>query len=77
MKKGMANKAIGRNPYKVEMDRSGCSKCGAGKLWMVVGPDGFSQSVLYGDRDEADHQAWILSKAYNLGLAAETVGAKK
>ena len=54
-------------PYFVELDTLGCSKCGAGKMWRVVGPDGVSYSVTYADEEDADSLCDMLNDAYSAG----------
>lgn len=65
------------DPYFIEVDSNGCSHCGAGRTWCVVGPDGMASSTSYEDEDEASKLAERLNEAYwhGVGAAAERCGA--
>jgi hypothetical protein len=59
-----------KKPYFVELCKKGCSTCGQGGLWAVVTPEDMHLSVSYSDKDESDHLARELNKAYKLGWSA-------
>lgn len=54
-------------PYRVEHDNPGCSDCGHGATWWVIGPDEVASSTSYGDELEADSLKRALDAAYELG----------
>jgi hypothetical protein len=56
-------------PYFVEVDENGCPKCGSGRLWVVVDPDGVRGSTSYGLEEDADDLAEDLNIAFGKGLA--------
>jgi len=50
--------------YFIEVERNGCERCGHGKTWVVVGPDGVAGSVSYEDSSEAQDMADALNEAF-------------
>ncbi len=56
-----------RCAYHIEVDDPGCEKCGHGKTYIVVGPDGVGGSTSHFDIEDAEHEAEILNVAYGLG----------
>lgn len=54
--------------YTVEVDDGGCEKCGAGKTWVVVGPDGDAEGVSYDDYDDARYLASAMNAAFENGF---------
>jgi hypothetical protein len=56
--------------YRTEEDNPGCSDCGQGMTWHVVGPDKVASSTSYEDEEDADHLTRELNRAYELGQAA-------
>lgn len=58
------------NAYFVEVDDNGCPKCGAGRTYRVIGPDGMGSSTSYADVDDAEHEADILNEAFERGESA-------
>lgn len=54
-------------PYFVEVDNNGCSKCGAGRTWVVVNPDGYAGGTSYGLEEDAQDLAEDLNIAFNRG----------
>jgi hypothetical protein len=56
-----------KGPYRVEQDNPGCSDCGHGATWWVVGPDDTASSTSYGDESEADSLKRALDSAFELG----------
>jgi hypothetical protein len=59
------------DPYFIEVDTNGCSKCGHDRSWMVVGPDGFGDSQSFYDVEDAAHLAEILNQVYSLGASSK------
>lgn len=59
-----------RSKYRVECDRGGCGRCGAGAMWTIIRPDdvGFSQS--WSDKEFVDELADMLNEAYEAGARA-------
>lgn len=55
--------------YTVEIDSTapGCTQCGAGRMWWIVGPDGVAGSTSYGDEGVAADLAEQLNEAFNQG----------
>lgn len=58
---------VEENPYFVEVDDNGCSKCGAGRNWVVVDPEGIRGSTSYGLEEDAQDLAEDLNRAFNAG----------
>lgn len=54
-------------PYFVEVDNNGCEKCGAGKTWTVVGPDGVAQGQSFENVEDAEALADALNGAFFAG----------
>lgn len=61
-------------PYTVGLDQDGCEKCGHGKLWAVVDPDGIALGTSYGEKDDAEDMADNMNLAFILGQAKERTG---
>lgn len=57
------------NPYFIEVDTNGCSTCGHGRTWIVIGPDGYGGSASYEDEDDATSLADALNEAYWSGYS--------
>ena len=53
--------------YMVVTDVAACERCGAGHTWTVCGPDGVNGSTTYSDEADAEHEADILNRAFNIG----------
>jgi hypothetical protein len=58
--------------YKVEQEHPGCSKCGEGKTWVVIGPDGFAGGTSYGREEDAEEHADDMSRAFEAGIEAQS-----
>ncbi len=56
--------------YRVEVETDGCEKCGYGRLWAVVGPDGDALGRSFEDEEGAADLAEKLNAAYSAGVAA-------
>lgn len=56
-------------PYSVSVDTNGCGHCGAGRTWMVVGPDGYGGGQSFGDEEDAEALADQLNEAFYQGQA--------
>jgi hypothetical protein len=54
-------------PYFVEIDENGCAKCGVGRMWTVIGPDGTQHQTSFADEDDAARLAEDLNDAYYRG----------
>jgi len=54
--------------YFVEVDENGCAKCGAGRMWTVIGPDGDQHHTSFADEDDAAKLAEDLNDAYYKGV---------
>ena len=60
-----------KEAYRVEeSDSKGCEKCGSGKLWDIVGPDGYALGTSWGDKEFVDDLADWLNDAYVAGKEA-------
>lgn len=66
-----------RQAYRVEIDKEGCTKCGAGKIWVIIGPGEMGTGVGYGAEEEADDVAEDLNLAFEEGKKAASAGAPK
>lgn len=61
-------------PYFVEVNTNGCGTCGAGRTWLVIGPDDYAGSQTFSDEEDADALAESLNAAYASGR--ETAGGE-
>ena len=61
-----------KQPYFVEVNNNGCSKCGHDRTWDVIDPDGFALDRSWEDEEEADWIAEILNEAYKMGERSMT-----
>lgn len=61
---------MSEEPYFVEVDRIGCSSCGKGTTWTVIGPQGSQHSESWGSEEEAANFAECMNEAYANGRAA-------
>jgi hypothetical protein len=57
--------------YRVAVEDEGCPHCGAGKYWIVVGPDGSGGTVSYSTEEAAETQAVALNLACDIGREAK------
>lgn len=53
--------------YTVEVENNGCERCGHGKLWVVVDPDGIAGGTSYSNEEEAADIAGMLNDALKRG----------
>lgn len=60
----------GEDPYFTEVDNNGCSHCGSGRTWNVIGPDGVALSTSYEDEDAAIDLADMLNEAFARGASS-------
>jgi hypothetical protein len=59
--------------YRVEAEEGkGCTTCGAGCLWTIVGPDEVAESTSWGDRDMAELICEAMNDAYEQGVKSVT-----
>lgn len=56
--------------YRVEITNPGCSDCGHGIQYDVIGPDEVAHSTSYGDEEDAHSTARGFDHAYELGHQA-------
>jgi hypothetical protein len=74
-------------PYFIEIEKAPCDKCGGGKTWNVIGPNGQALSTSWSDEEHAQDVADECNSAFDLGrnssgrftqarLADEAVQAK-
>ena len=56
--------------YNVEREKMGCTSCGFGKTFIIVGPDGIGGSTTFEDRSDAEDLADLLNIAHDHGHAA-------
>lgn len=56
-------------PYRVELDDPGCKECAAGRMWVVVGPDGIAGSTSYSDQGAAEEIAELQNEAFEQAKA--------
>ena len=55
-------------PYRVEVEREGCERCGDGRQWEVYDHEDVGQGgITFGTREEAEHLAEMLNDAYQHG----------
>ena len=64
-------------PYFVEVDENGCSHCGAGRTYTVIGPDGVAFGQSWESEDDASGMAEILNEAFYRGINKLTMRPKK
>lgn len=64
-------------PYFIERDQAGCSKCGDGRSWAVICPDGSQLSQSWVDEDDAAYIAEILNDAFLWGQSSKRKKATK
>jgi hypothetical protein len=64
--------------YRVEVDDHGCPGCGHGVTYTVMGPDGYTQGVSFGEESDAYELASALNGAFRNGrhVAFVTVGRR-
>ena len=60
-----------KEPYFVEVDNNGCTKCGVGRTWVVVGPDGCAGGTSYGLEEDAADLAEDLNIAFFRGQSGK------
>jgi hypothetical protein len=60
-------------PYFIEVDQNGCTHCGSGRSWIVIGPDGVGGSTSYDDADTAQEVADALNQAFENGVTSTKV----
>lgn len=53
-----------KDAYFIEVETNGCERCGHGKLWAVVGPDGVAQATMYEEPEDAQALADALNEAF-------------
>jgi hypothetical protein len=54
-------------PYFVEVDKNGCSKCGHGREYTIIGPEDCALSVSWEDKEESARICEWLNEAYYHG----------
>lgn len=54
--------------YYVDIDEKGCTHCGRGENYVVLGPDDVAFGTTFEDRDDAEELAGMLTDAYTAGL---------
>jgi len=54
-------------PYFVEVDDLGCSRCGHNRTWTIVGPDGTAVGQSWGDFHEASFIVDLANEAFANG----------
>lgn len=59
---------VNQQPYFVEVDRNGCPKCGAGRMWTVIGPDGAAIGESWSAEEPAQDMADEKNDAYDAGM---------
>lgn len=64
---------MANDPYFVEVDVNGCERCGAGKTWTVVGPDGVAAGTSWKYVSDAEDFAEALNDAFYKGVANDEV----
>lgn len=55
-------------PYFVAVGETGCSGCGAGRTYTVIGPDGVAIGPSWEEEDEAADHASRLNEAFYMGI---------
>jgi hypothetical protein len=58
-------------PFFVEVDVNGCDRCGHGKQWTVVGPDGVQIGQSFEDEELAEEIACYMNQGYRDGCGGE------
>lgn len=56
--------------YQVEVEKNGCERCGCGKLWVIVNPEGIAGGTSYSCEDQAIELCDALNRAYEAGVAS-------
>jgi hypothetical protein len=63
-------------PYTVAVEDEGCDRCGHGRMWTIVGPDGYGFGQSWGDRETVEDLADYLNEAYEAGQALGVDGGQ-
>lgn len=63
--------------YFIEVDQNGCRTCGAGRSWVVIGPNGIGGSTTYLDSDDAQEIADMMNDAFEHGRIKEIINMIK
>lgn len=58
-------------PYHTAVDNNGCDKCGHGREYVVVGPNGDAGSQSFDNEEDAAALAAALNEAYFVGKGAQ------
>jgi hypothetical protein len=58
-------------PFRVEVDKGGCERCGHGTQWTVVGPDDVAIGQSFEDEELADDIAEYMNQGYRAGCGGE------
>lgn len=58
-----------KDAYVIESE-GGCTRCGAGKRWTLIGPDGLRLLMDADDKTDAEYICKALNKAYEQGRLA-------
>lgn len=61
------SKKMYKEPYMVEAEGSGCSKCGAGRNWTIVGPSGIAYHTAFDNKQAAQDIADDFNIVYEKG----------
>lgn len=56
-----------KQPYKIVLERKGCSKCKHDREWGILSPDGYVLALTFLDKDDAQWWKDQLNDAYFLG----------
>lgn len=56
--------------YRVEIEKTGCQHCEAGRMWDVIGPDEMALGISYSLKEDADDMAEYMNMAYERGQAS-------
>ena len=57
--------------FRVEVEESGCERCGHGTQWTVVGPDDVAISQSFEDQELAEDIAEYMNQGYRAGCGGE------
>ena len=62
-------------PFKVDIERRGCSKCGQ-EIYSVRGPDEILREISYYNREDAQYHADELNDAFRMGVESVKAARK-
>lgn len=58
-------------PFRVEVEKAGCERCGHGTQWTVVGPNEVAISQSFEDQELAEDIAEYMNQGFRAGCGGE------